>query len=84
MKQIEFKALNANEFAALGEGAVAYVKPMRSEDVARVFPEIEALQPGMKLFALLSASGQPIMLADSESTAIANAWENDLSTVTLQ
>lgn len=84
MNAREFRKLNPGEFAALGEGAIAYVKQMRSEDVARVFPQVEALEPGMQLYALLSASGQPILLADSEGAAVANAWENELTTVTLQ
>lgn len=83
MANIEFRNLKASEFAELGEGTVAYVKQMNSEDVARVFPQVEALEPGLRLYALLSASGQPILLADSESVAVANAWEAELMTVTL-
>lgn len=84
MTSNEFKNLKTGDFATLGEGAIAYVKPMRSEEIARVFPQVEALQPGMKLYALLSASGQPILLADSENAAIENAWEQELMTVTVQ
>jgi hypothetical protein len=35
------------------------------------------------LFALLAADGTPIMLTDSKDAAIANAWENELQTVSL-
>ena len=41
------------------------------------------LQPGLQLFALLAADGAPIMLADSKDAAVANAWENQLATVSL-
>ena len=41
------------------------------------------MQPGLKLFALLSASGTPILLTDSRDAAFANAWANDLETVSL-
>ena len=71
------------ELAALGEGQVAYVKPMRSDDVRRLFPQPPALQSGLQLFALLSASGAPIMLADSRETAVANAGAHALQTVSL-
>lgn len=71
------------EFAALGEGQVAYVKPMLSDEVRRLFPQAPEIQPGLQLFALLSASGSPIVLTDSRDAAVANAWANDLETVSL-
>ena len=69
--------------AALGEGQIAYVKPIASEDVHSIFPQAPELQPGLQLFALLSANGTPIMLTDSRDTAIANAFAHDLQTVSL-
>lgn len=71
------------ELAALGEGEVAYVKPLLSDEVRRLFPQAPQIQPGLKLFALLSASGVPIMLTDSRDAAVANAWAHDLQTVSL-
>ena len=71
------------QFARLGAGQVAYVREMMSEDVKRLFPQASDLQPGLKLFALLSAEGAPIVLADSRDTAVASAWENQLQTVSL-
>jgi hypothetical protein len=71
------------ELARLGEGQVAYVKPMQSDDVQRLFPQAPAMAPGLQLFALLSASGEPILLTDSRDAALANAWANDLETVGL-
>ena len=75
--------VDANTLAALGEGQIAYVKPIASEEVRRIFPQAPELQPGTTLFALLSASGAPILLTDSRDTAIANAWAHDLQTVSL-
>jgi hypothetical protein len=71
------------ELAVLGEGHVAYVKPIRSDDVRQLFPQAPELAPGLELFALLSASGAPIMLTDSRDAAVANAWAHDLQTVSL-
>jgi hypothetical protein len=75
--------LGPAEFAALGEGHVAYVKPMQSDEVQRLFPQAPAMAPGLQLFALLSASGEPILLADTRDAALANAWAHDLETVAL-
>ncbi|HEY7384082.1 MAG TPA: DUF1150 domain-containing protein [Beijerinckiaceae bacterium] len=75
--------LSANDLAALGEGEVAYVKAMQSEDVQRLFPQAPAMDPGLQLFALLSANGTPILLTDSRDAAVANAWAHDLRTVSL-
>ena len=75
--------IDPTDFAALGEGQVAYVKPMRSDDVREFFPQAPQMAPGLKLFALLSASGTPIMLTDSRDAALANAWAHDLHTVSL-
>lgn len=77
------RPLDVAELANLGLGEMAYVKPLRSDDVARLFPQAPKLQPGMNLFALLSASGEPIVLTDSRDAAVANAWAHDLVTVSL-
>ena len=74
---------NPAEFARLGEGQVAYVRQMRSDDVHRFFPQAPELAPGLELFALLSASGSPILLTDSRDAALANAWAHDLQTVSV-
>jgi hypothetical protein len=75
--------LNTAELAALGEGEMAYVKPVLSDDIARLFPQAPEIQPGLQLFALLSASGEPIVLTDTRDAAVANAWAHDLETVSL-
>lgn len=73
--------LSPQEFAHLGQGAIAYVKPILSEQVPALFPQAPALQPGLKLFVLLGANGVPILLTDSRDAALANAWEHKLRTV---
>ncbi|WP_114946936.1 DUF1150 family protein [Microvirga calopogonii] len=75
--------LDVAELATLGVGQMAYVKPIGSDEVARLFPQAPKLQPGMRLFALLSASGEPILLTDNHDAAVANAWAHDLTTVSL-
>jgi hypothetical protein len=75
--------VDVTELAALGLGEMAYVKPMEADEVARLFPQAPKLQPGMQLFALVSASGEPILLTDNRDAAVANAWAHDLTTVSL-
>jgi hypothetical protein len=78
----EFK-ISPEALALLGGGKIAYVKPVRSEDVQAMFPQAPQLQPGMQLFALHAADGTPIMLTDSREAAIANAWSQELETVSV-
>ena len=75
--------LSSDEFAHLGQGAIAYVKTIRSEEVPALFPQAPAIQPGLDLFMLLGADGIPILLTDSKDAALANASENQLQTVSL-
>ena len=69
--------------AHLGDGQIAYVKPIRSEDVQTLFPQAPQIAPGIKLFALHAADGTPIMLTDTREAAIANAWSQELETVSV-
>ena len=80
MKQV---AISPEALAHLGDGQIAYVKAIRSEDVPVLFPQVPEIQPGLKLFALHAADGTPIMLTDSREAAIANAWSQELETVSL-
>ncbi len=75
--------MSADEFAHLGGGSIAYVRPIRSEQVGVLFPGAPEIQPGLQLFALLAADGTPILLTDSKDAALANAMENELQTVSV-
>jgi hypothetical protein len=75
--------VTAEALAHLGEGEIAYVRQIRSEDVPNLFPQAPQLTPGLKLFALHAANGQPIMLTDTLEAAIANAWSHELQTVSV-
>lgn len=77
------KTISPEMLARIGLARLAYVKPIRSDDVARMFPQAPALPPGLNLFALVSADGTPIMVTDREEEARANAWQNELETVSL-
>jgi hypothetical protein len=84
MSHIENKMeMTAEALAHLGDGRIAYVKTIRSEDVPALFPEAPEIAPGLKLFALHAADGTPIMLTDSREAAVANAWSQELETVSV-
>lgn len=70
-------------FLQLGDGKVAYIRRISSDDVRSLFPQAPHLAPGLKLWALLSADGTPILLTDSREAAMANAMEAELTTVSV-
>ena len=76
-------AITPDALAHLGDGRLAYVKAIRSEDVRNLFPQAPQIEPGLKLFSLHAADGTPIMLTDSREAAIANAWSQELETLSV-
>ena len=76
-------AITQEALAHLGDGRLAYVKAIRSEDVATLFPQAPKIAPGIELFALNAADGTPIMLTDTREAALANAWSQQLETVSV-
>ena len=75
--------ISAETLAHIGDGRIAYVKAIRSEDVATLFPEAPQIAPGLKLFALHAADGTPIMVTDTREAAVANAWSHELEPVSV-
>ena len=75
---IDRQVMTPETFAGLGGGQIAYVKPLRSDEVKQLFPNIPSVAPGLDLWALLAADGTPIMLSDSREAVVMNAHENDL------
>jgi hypothetical protein len=75
--------ISPEALAQLGDGEIAYVKTIRSEDVHALFPQVPEIEPGLQLFALHAADGTPIMLTDSREAAIANAASQKLEMVSV-
>jgi len=75
--------ISQEALAHLGDGRLAYVRAIRSEDVAQMFPQAPQIAPGIKLFALHGADGTPIMLTDTREAALANAWSQELEAVSV-
>ena len=70
-------------FAVLGAGKLAYVREIKSDDVAGLYPDAPPIAPGIRLWALVNANGTPILIADSREAVVANAFENDLTAVSV-
>lgn len=75
--------MSESEFAALGDGEVAYIKALTSEEAQEAYPSIDDLPEGLELFALHAADGTPIALTDDMSTAIEHAMGDELEIAAL-
>ena len=75
--------LTEADLAHLGEGVVAYLREIGSDELKGKFPGLPDMVPGTKLWALFAANGQPILLSDARDRALAGAFENDLVPVAL-
>lgn len=81
--QTDPKIMQADAFATLGDGTIAYIREMQSEDINALFPAAPQMAEGLTLWALLGADGSPIMLSDSRDAVVANALENELTPVSV-
>ncbi|HFB2048834.1 MAG: DUF1150 domain-containing protein [Hyphomicrobiaceae bacterium] len=70
--------MSNQEFAELGEGELAYIKALTSEEAQKAYPSIEELPKGVHLYALHSADGSPIALTDDKGVAIEQAIGDEL------
>lgn len=75
--------ISTRDLAAMGGGKIAYVRAMRGKDLSLLFPQAPQIASEQTIFVLLAADGSPLVIADSEQAAVANAWNNDLVTVSL-
>jgi hypothetical protein len=70
-------------FATMGENRLAYVRSIRSEEVAFLSPEAPMLPPGHLVFVLYAADGSPILLSDSREAVMADAADREIETVSV-
>jgi hypothetical protein len=76
-------AMSSETFATLGENRLAYIRAVRSEDVAFLCAEAPVLAPGYRVFVLHAADGTPMLLAESRESAMADAASNQIETVSV-
>lgn len=77
------RPISREALAHLGDGQIAYIRAIRSEDVPAMFPQAPQIAPGLHLFALHAADGTPILVTDSREAAVANAWSHELQTLSV-
>lgn len=78
------QSLSMEEFALLGEGEIAYLRKIRTDELLEKFPNIPPMAPGISLWGLFGAGGEPIILSDIRAKALEGANDQELKTVTLQ
>ncbi len=64
MTRTETITMTNGEFAHLGEGSVAYLRKVSSDELLGRFPNLGEIAPGMELWALFAAND--ILLINSE------------------
>jgi hypothetical protein len=76
-------AISHEQLATLGGNRVAYIRAIRSEEVAFLCADAPMLPAGHCVFVLHAADGTPILLADSREAVMADAASQQLETVSL-
>lgn len=76
-------AMSEVEFAALGDGEIAYIKTLSPIEAEEMYPELKGLPDGITIFAVHAADGTPLALTDTHFAAIENAKEHNLDPVSV-
>jgi len=67
--------LTPAQFMALGGNAVVYVKAIKGEKLSELMDEIDAQDKEQEFQIVVSADGQPLLVADSEEAV--EDWLSD-------
>jgi hypothetical protein len=70
--------VSPEELAHIGEGALAYIREIDSEDVAKMLGHRIVVPAGSKLFCLFNANGAPISISGTHAAAVGSALEHEL------
>ncbi|MCZ2203451.1 DUF1150 domain-containing protein [Bartonella sp. A05] len=77
------QTLSLHDMSLSDEGQIAYLKKVCTDDLAKSFPDLPPMTPGITLWAIFGETGYPILLSDERSAALAGANEHELQIVTL-
>ncbi len=75
--------MSSDEFALLGEGHVAYIKPISGEQAAAQFGISSEIEADQTLYVLHGADGSCMAISDSLAGLEADAWDQDLQTLSV-
>jgi hypothetical protein len=76
-------AVSKLELSRMGDGQVAYIKIMSSDQAKKLFPAVQGLPAGINLYSVHAADGTPLALTDSMSAAVSHAMGDDLKIATM-
>jgi hypothetical protein len=82
-KKMAAPIISEIDLARLGDGVLAYIRTMSSEEAKERFPSIDNLPRGLTLYALHAADGTPIALTDTRQAAMSHALGDDLEIATV-
>ena len=66
------------QLQAIGNGLLAYVKPIGAEDASKLIGQPVEMPEDGKLFCLYNANGAPISISQSFDAALGSALEHEL------
>jgi hypothetical protein len=78
MEQKSHIQVSPEQLQAIGNGFLAYVKPIEPEAASALIGQTVTAPPGTKFFALYNANGAPISVSQTYEAAIGNAMEHEL------
>jgi hypothetical protein len=74
----KIEALNLEDLAHLGEGAVAYIREIEGKEAVRLLGDQVKVAPDARLYCLYEANGTPISISGTREAAIGSAMEHEL------
>ena len=72
---------NPEMLAELGNGTLAYMRSISTEDIKSAFPETPDLVDGTMYWALFAADGTPLVLANERDEVATTAFYSDLRAI---
>jgi hypothetical protein len=76
-------AMSAKDLANLGGGKLAYIKVLTTDQAKMMFPSVQGIPAGIRLYALNAADGTPLALTDSHQAAVGHALGDELEIASL-
>lgn len=77
------QTMSLQELALLGGGDVAYVRKISGDEATEIRAQVPDLPSDIQLYALHAADGSCMTITDSRNAAMADAWDHDLSPVSV-
>lgn len=78
-----FQTADPTDIQQLGQGRIAYIRKIKTEELARTFPSLPPMTAGLEIWALFGASGEPLILSEAQDDILLGAKEQALETVSV-